>query len=65
MAWLTNSGPLSDRMNSAAPWMLSSRESTSTTRREQMFVQGSVGDVPTYPTSYFYPDVIDAFILPG
>jgi len=52
-------------MNSAAPWMLSSRESTSTTRREQMFVQGSVGDVPTYPTSYFYPDVIDAFILPG
>src|SRR3990167_2893556 len=36
MAWLTNSGPLSERMNSGAPCMLTSRESTSTTRRERM-----------------------------
>jgi len=29
MAGLTNSGPSSERMNSGAPWILTSRDSTS------------------------------------
>ena len=36
MAWLTNSGPLSERMNSGAPCKLTRRESTSITRLDRM-----------------------------
>eukprot|EP00952_Eustigmatos_sp_NYUAD-ZCMA_P002693 11807-Eustigmatos_ZCMA.PRE.1 len=36
MAKLTNSGPLSERMNSGAPCRLTRRDSTSITRLERM-----------------------------